>query len=132
MLNVLYISVYLYAYVFMGEYDFFVFQISYTASCPCLSDRHQYPNFFRTMASDIYQTRAFAQLAIHFNWTWIGAVIADNDYGHVALKVVYLLQFYLCKKSSQLFDTNLKVLCFNVNFRYLRKRFRELRCVWHL
>lgn len=99
MLNVLYISVYLYAYVFMGEYDFFVFQISYTASCPCLSDRHQYPNFFRTMASDIYQTRAFAQLAIHFNWTWIGAVIADNDYGRVALKVVYLLQFYLCKKS---------------------------------
>ncbi|XP_039865421.1 extracellular calcium-sensing receptor-like [Simochromis diagramma] len=61
--------------------------ISYTASCPCLSDRHQYPNFFRTMASDIYQARAFAQLAIHFNWTWIGAVITDNDYGHVALKI---------------------------------------------
>uniref|UniRef100_A0A8C5HIP4 Extracellular calcium-sensing receptor-like n=1 Tax=Gouania willdenowi TaxID=441366 RepID=A0A8C5HIP4_GOUWI len=38
--------------------------ISYTASCPCLSDRRQFPNFFRTMASDVYQARAIAQLAI--------------------------------------------------------------------
>ncbi|XP_069569064.1 extracellular calcium-sensing receptor-like [Brachyistius frenatus] len=61
--------------------------MSYTASCPCLSDRLQYPNFFRTMASDIYQARAIAQLAIRFNWTWIGAVIANNNYGHMAVKV---------------------------------------------
>ncbi|XP_059187162.1 extracellular calcium-sensing receptor-like [Centropristis striata] len=61
--------------------------MSYTASCPCLSDRRQYPNFFRTMPSDIYQARAIAQLAIRFNWTWIGAVVANNDYGHVAIKV---------------------------------------------
>ncbi|KAM3616780.1 uncharacterized protein V6R79_023354 [Siganus canaliculatus] len=61
--------------------------VSYTASCPCLSDRRQYPTFFRTMASDIYQARAIAQLAIHFNWTWIGAVVANNDYGRMAIKV---------------------------------------------
>ncbi|KAJ4935388.1 hypothetical protein JOQ06_016924 [Pogonophryne albipinna] len=61
--------------------------MSYTASCPCLSDRLQYPNFFRTMPSDIYQARAIAQIAIRLNWTWIGAVIANNDYGHVAIKV---------------------------------------------
>uniref|UniRef100_A0A3B4ZGG7 Extracellular calcium-sensing receptor-like n=1 Tax=Stegastes partitus TaxID=144197 RepID=A0A3B4ZGG7_9TELE len=60
--------------------------MSYTASCPCLSDRRQFPNFFRTMASDIYQARAVAQLAIRFNWTWIGAVIANNNYGHMAVK----------------------------------------------
>lgn len=62
--------------------------MSYTASCPCLSDRRQYPTFFRTMPSDIYQARAIAQLAIRFNWTWIGAVVANNDYGHMAVKVV--------------------------------------------
>lgn len=62
-------------------------QMSYTASCPCLSDRRQYPTFFRTMPSDIYQARAVAQLAMRFNWTWIGAVVANNDYGHMAMKV---------------------------------------------
>ncbi|XP_028320824.1 extracellular calcium-sensing receptor-like [Gouania willdenowi] len=61
--------------------------ISYTASCPCLSDRRQFPNFFRTMASDVYQARAIAQLAIRFKWTWIGAVIANNNYGFMAVKV---------------------------------------------
>ncbi|KAK9520986.1 hypothetical protein VZT92_020837 [Zoarces viviparus] len=61
--------------------------MSYTASCPCLSDRRQFPNFFRTMPSDIYQARAIAQLSIRFNWTWIGAVVANNDYGLVAIKV---------------------------------------------
>ncbi|XP_070684691.1 extracellular calcium-sensing receptor-like [Pempheris klunzingeri] len=61
--------------------------VSYTSSCPCLSDRRQFPNFFRTIPSDIYQARAIAQIAIQFNWTWIGAVVANNDYGHVAVKV---------------------------------------------
>ncbi|XP_070825811.1 extracellular calcium-sensing receptor-like [Chaetodon trifascialis] len=61
--------------------------ISYLSSCPCLSDRRQFPNFFRTMPSDTYQARAIAQLAIHFNWTWIGAVVANNDYGHMAVKI---------------------------------------------
>ncbi|XP_058480022.1 extracellular calcium-sensing receptor-like [Solea solea] len=61
--------------------------ISYTASCPCLSDRSQFPNFFRTMPSDIYQARALAQLAIRLNWTWIGAVVAKNSYGLMAIKI---------------------------------------------
>ncbi|XP_034557484.1 extracellular calcium-sensing receptor-like [Notolabrus celidotus] len=61
--------------------------ISYMASCPCLSDRLQFPNFFRTIPSDIYQAWAIAQLAIRFKWTWIGAVVANNNYGHMAVKV---------------------------------------------
>ncbi|TWW53972.1 Vomeronasal type-2 receptor 1, partial [Takifugu flavidus] len=31
--------------------------------------------------------QALAQLVLRFNWTWIGAVVANNDYGHVAVKV---------------------------------------------
>ncbi|XP_030007222.1 extracellular calcium-sensing receptor-like [Sphaeramia orbicularis] len=61
--------------------------ISYSATCPCLSDRHKFPNFFRTIPSDIYQARAIARLVFHFKWTWIGAVIANDDYGHSALQV---------------------------------------------
>ncbi|XP_073342206.1 extracellular calcium-sensing receptor-like [Pagrus major] len=61
--------------------------ISYLASCPCLSDRTKFPNFFRTIPSDIYQARAMARLAIRFNWTWIGAVIVNNDYGQLAIQV---------------------------------------------
>ncbi|XP_074496916.1 extracellular calcium-sensing receptor-like [Sebastes fasciatus] len=60
--------------------------ISYFASCPCLSDRLKFPNFFRTIPSDIYQAQAMARLAIHFRWTWMGAVIINNDYGHLAIQ----------------------------------------------
>ncbi|CAK6963523.1 extracellular calcium-sensing receptor-like [Scomber scombrus] len=61
--------------------------ISYLASCPCLSDRLKFPNFFRTIPSDTYQARAIARLAIRFNWTWIGAVIENNDYGQGAIQI---------------------------------------------
>ncbi|XP_036934020.1 extracellular calcium-sensing receptor-like [Acanthopagrus latus] len=61
--------------------------ISYLASCPCLSDRTKFPNFFRTIPSDIYQARAMAQLAIRFKWTWTGAVIENNDYGQLAIQI---------------------------------------------
>ncbi|CAL8373890.1 unnamed protein product [Gadus morhua 'NCC'] len=62
--------------------------ISYLASCPCLSDRHRFPNFFRTIPSDVYQAKTMARLAILFNWTWIGAVIANNDYGRLAIQLL--------------------------------------------
>uniref|UniRef100_A0A672GGW4 G-protein coupled receptors family 3 profile domain-containing protein n=1 Tax=Salarias fasciatus TaxID=181472 RepID=A0A672GGW4_SALFA len=67
----------------------FVPMISYLASCPCLSDRLQYPTFFRTIPSDVYQARAFAHLAIRFNWSWIGVVITNTAYGQMALKVLH-------------------------------------------
>ncbi|KAM6931906.1 extracellular calcium-sensing receptor-like [Lycodopsis pacificus] len=60
--------------------------ISYMASCPCLSDRLNFPNVFRTIPSDIYQARAMARMAIRFRWTWMGAVIVNKDYGHLAIQ----------------------------------------------
>nr|XP_029529916.1 extracellular calcium-sensing receptor-like [Oncorhynchus nerka] len=61
--------------------------ISYQASCGCLSDRHEFPNFFRTIPSDVYQALTMARLTWLLGWTWVGAIAVDNDYGRLAIQV---------------------------------------------
>ncbi|XP_078524821.1 extracellular calcium-sensing receptor-like [Lissotriton helveticus] len=63
-------------------------QISYSASSPLLSDRNQFPSFFRTVPSDDFQSRGLAELVIYFNWTWVGLIADDDDYGQQGIKLL--------------------------------------------
>ncbi|XP_075433875.1 extracellular calcium-sensing receptor-like [Ascaphus truei] len=56
-------------------------QISYLATSSLLSVRTQFPSFFRTVPSDVFQSQGLAQLVSYFNWTWVGLLAVDNDYG---------------------------------------------------
>ncbi|KAL7879138.1 hypothetical protein AOLI_G00101120 [Acnodon oligacanthus] len=60
--------------------------ISYFSTCSCLSDRKQFPTFFRVVPSDDYQVKAIAQLLKKFGWRWVGVVTEDHDYGRFALQ----------------------------------------------
>ncbi|XP_016528068.1 extracellular calcium-sensing receptor-like [Poecilia formosa] len=88
--------------------------VSHFATCACLSDKDQYPTFFRTIPSDQFQADALAKLVKHFGWTWIGAVHSASDYGNngmasfleVALRegicVEYIESFYRTDPTSKI------------------------------
>ncbi|KAF5892178.1 extracellular calcium-sensing receptor-like, partial [Clarias magur] len=80
--------------------------ISHSATCECLSNRKEYPSFFRTIASDYYQSRALAYLVKHFGWSWVGAVYSDNDYGNngMAIFLKAAKEEGICVEYSEKFD----------------------------
>lgn len=64
------------------------FQVSYFASCACLSDRTKYPTFLRTVPSDAFQAKAMARLLRLMNWTWVGVVSGDDVYGKSGVQLL--------------------------------------------
>uniref|UniRef100_A0A4W4HA86 G-protein coupled receptors family 3 profile domain-containing protein n=1 Tax=Electrophorus electricus TaxID=8005 RepID=A0A4W4HA86_ELEEL len=58
---------------------------SHSATCACLSDKRQFPAFFRTVPSDEHQAAALARMVKYYGWSWIGAVRSDTDYGNYGM-----------------------------------------------
>ncbi|XP_038671349.1 vomeronasal type-2 receptor 1-like [Scyliorhinus canicula] len=62
-------------------------QISYFSSIPRLSDKGEFPSFFRTMPTDMFQSKVFVLLVKHFGWKWVGILADDIDYGIQAAQI---------------------------------------------
>ncbi|XP_056622850.1 extracellular calcium-sensing receptor-like [Triplophysa dalaica] len=90
--------------------------ISPSAGCDCLSNRKDFPSFFRTTSSDYHQSRALALLVKHLGWTWVGAVNSDNDYGN------YGMEMFLnaAKKEG---------ICIEYSVKFYRTEFEKLQKV---
>ncbi|CAG5127431.1 unnamed protein product [Candidula unifasciata] len=58
-----------------------MFQLSYADTNPMLSDRDQFPNFYRTVPSDSDFNPARLALLMHFNWTTVGIVFQHAKLG---------------------------------------------------
>ncbi|KAM6933035.1 vomeronasal type-2 receptor 1 [Xenentodon cancila] len=61
-------------------------QVSYCSTCSALKNKFQFPTFLRTIPNDQHQSTAMAQLVLHFGWTWVGIIAADDDYGKYGIK----------------------------------------------
>ncbi|XP_040929434.1 GMP synthase [glutamine-hydrolyzing] isoform X1 [Betta splendens] len=61
-------------------------QVSYCSTCSALESKFQFPTFLRTVPNDRHQSTAMAKLVLHFGWTWVGAIAADDDYGKYGIK----------------------------------------------
>ncbi|XP_072247743.1 vomeronasal type-2 receptor 1 [Leuresthes tenuis] len=68
----------------MGLYHFP--QVSYSSTCSALNNKFQFPTFLRTIPNDKHQSSAMAQMVLHFGWTWVGIIAADDDYGKYGIK----------------------------------------------
>uniref|UniRef100_A0A3Q0RAI4 G-protein coupled receptors family 3 profile domain-containing protein n=1 Tax=Amphilophus citrinellus TaxID=61819 RepID=A0A3Q0RAI4_AMPCI len=90
------------------SYLYISLQISHFATCACLSNRNEYPTFFRTIPSDYYQSRALAKLVKHFGWSWVGALAVNNEYGFsgMAAFIKAAQEYGVCIEYSEAFSSS--------------------------
>nr|XP_056722763.1 vomeronasal type-2 receptor 26-like [Euleptes europaea] len=84
---------------FLGIYK--IPQISYGSSDSILSDKSQFPFFYRTVPSESLQFIGVSHLFAHFGWKWVSLISSDNTNGrnflqtitHEMSKICYCIEF---------------------------------------
>ena len=59
---------------------FLSLKVSHLSTCACLSDKRQFPTFFRTVPSDRFQVIGLVQLMKYFDWRWVGIIYTKGLY----------------------------------------------------
>ena len=59
---------------------FLSLKVSHLSTCACLSDKTQFPTFFRTVPSDRFQIIGLVQLMKYFDWRWVGIIYSKGLY----------------------------------------------------
>ena len=60
-------------------------QISYSATSPDLSDKDQYPYFFRTPPTDAFQALAQVAIVKYFGWSEVATIATSDSYGRAGM-----------------------------------------------
>ncbi|NP_001093124.1 vomeronasal 2 receptor, 65 precursor [Rattus norvegicus] len=85
---------------------------------PNLSDHDQFPYIYQIATKETYLLHGMVSLMFHFEWTWIGLVITDDDQGiqfHSDLReemqrhVICLAFVIMIPESIQLYNTKFKI-----------------------
>uniref|UniRef100_A0ABM5GQ21 Vomeronasal type-2 receptor 26-like n=1 Tax=Pogona vitticeps TaxID=103695 RepID=A0ABM5GQ21_9SAUR len=61
-------------------------QIAHSIFAPEANVKRQLPSFYRMIPSEDLQYKGLVQLLLHFQWTWVGIITADDDKGEKFLQ----------------------------------------------
>ncbi|XP_044300463.1 vomeronasal type-2 receptor 26-like [Varanus komodoensis] len=84
-------------------------QVSYGSFAPEESDQMQSIPFYRTVSNEVYQYIGILEILLHFGWTWVGVLVANEESGE---RFIQTLQPLLSQKgicfafSERPFKTN--------------------------
>ncbi|XP_061447681.1 vomeronasal type-2 receptor 26-like [Rhineura floridana] len=83
-----------------------IYKIPQIANCvfaPVMNVKTQLPSFYRMVPNEAYQYAGIVHLLMHFKWTWIGILAADDDNGNKFMQTLIpkLAQHGICTALSE-------------------------------